>query len=93
MTCIVLQYNIGLKDQPERENVAFPDRTAEQNVLLQSKALCSREDKRDYGGLERAGLGPLRRLTSVIQIPTRLRISGPWGDVVEKKCQLLRSPY
>jgi hypothetical protein len=27
MTCIVLQYNIGLKDQPERENVAFPDRS------------------------------------------------------------------
>lgn len=27
MTCIALQYNIGLKDQPVRENVAFPDRS------------------------------------------------------------------
>ena len=27
MNCIALQYNIGLKDQPVRENVAFPDRS------------------------------------------------------------------
>jgi hypothetical protein len=27
MNCIALQYNIGLKDHPERENVAFPDRS------------------------------------------------------------------
>jgi hypothetical protein len=32
MNCIALQYNIGLKDQPVRVNVAFPDR---------STALCS----------------------------------------------------
>jgi hypothetical protein len=27
MNCIALQNNIGLKDQPVRENVAFPDRS------------------------------------------------------------------
>ena len=35
--------------------------------------------------------GLVLAVTSVIQSPTRLRISGPWGDVVEAQCQL-RTP-
>jgi hypothetical protein len=32
-------------------------------------------------------VAPCFLLPSVIQSPTRLRISGPWGDVVEAQCQ------
>ena len=33
MNCIALQYNIGLKDHPVRENVAFPDRSTARCLL------------------------------------------------------------